>query len=372
MLLSRFHSIRPPFETDQTTTLNWFVEAHTEAEKKNGLSQTELTAFRKALEEKLLHVGCKPNRIAKRGHILHDYLHRNWEKMQVYCFKEYSKGKDLSVRMGIYEEVVDQIFEQYYPKKASPPDDLVHVSCTGYCSPSGAQKIVSNRGWDTTVTHAYHMGCYASVPAIRMGMGFLKMGKKCSDIVHTEICSLHANPSLHETDQLVSQSLFADGFIKYSIVEKSKEPHFRILATREEIVANSLRAMTWKIADWGFQMTLKKEIPVLISRALKQYLKRLAARAHLSVEKLIKEAIFAIHPGGPKILTYIQELLELSDRQVAHTFEILKNFGNMSSATLPHIWQAILHDQKIAKNTPVIGLAFGPGLSIVGILLEKK
>lgn len=364
MFLADFHLIRPSFESTQEETLDWLVEAHTKSES----FCNNDPSFRQTIKEKLWHVGCKPERVAKRGHVLGDFLHRDWEQMKVYRLHESPTGKDLSTRAKIYEAEVDQIFNQYYPEGASPPDDLIHVSCTGYVSPSGAQKIVSNRNWGTctTVTHAYHMGCYGSIPAIRMGTGFLSnsLEKKQVDIVHTEICSLHSNTSLHQLDQLVSQSLFADGFMKYSILRQTSRPRLKVCKVKEEIIPNSLKAMTWNVVDWGFQMSLAKEVPVLITRHLPGFLDRLCKGVQTN-------ALFAVHPGGPKILVHVQELLGLSDRQMQFSFQILKEYGNMSSATLPHIWQRILEDPTVSDSTPIISLAFGPGLSICGALMEK-
>lgn len=374
MLLGDFQILRPTFETSQEETLDWLVDAHTKSESSKGLSDEELDLFRKALKEKLWHVGCKPDRIEKRGHVLADFLHRDWNKMEVYKLNEQPRGKDLSVRAKIFDEQVDKVFQNFYPEKSHAPEDLIHVSCTGYVSPSGAQKIVSKRNWGnhTTVTHAYHMGCYGSIPALRMAGGFLnsEKEKQRADIVHTELCCLHTNPSAHQLDQLVSQSLFADGFIKYSAFKESDQPHFVLKAIQEEIIPDSSFAMTWNVVDWGFQMFLAKEVPVLIARNIKGYLKRLCERAGVD-EEMIPKAIFAIHPGGPKILFQIQELLGLSDKQMAYSFEILKKYGNMSSATLPHIWQAVLADPEIKKGTPIISLAFGPGLSISGNFMVK-
>jgi predicted naringenin-chalcone synthase len=158
--------------------------------------------------------------------------------------------------------------------------------------------------------------------------------------------------------------LFADGFMKYSIVRNSREPHLKVIALREEIIPNSLKAMTWNVVDWGFQMSLAKEVPVLITRHLPGYLERLC-KSHFN------EALFAVHPGGPKILMHVQELLGLSDRQMSYSFQVLKEYGNMSSATLPHIWQKILQDPNVPTHTPIISLAFGPGLSLSGALMEK-
>ncbi len=373
MLLCDFQNIRPTFETSQGETLDWIVDAHTQSESSKGLNENEISLFRQALKEKIWHVGCKPDRIEKRGHILADYLHRNWDKMDVYRLTESPSGKDLSARTKIFEEHVDRIFEEYYPEKSQSPDELIHVSCTGYVSPSGAQKIASKRGWGhrTTVTHAYHMGCYGAFPAIRMASGFLSASsdKDRADIVHTEICSLHTNPSLHQLDQLVSQSLFADGFIKYTVLKKTNKTHYRILAQKEEIIPDSTRAMTWNVAHWGNQMYLAKEVPVLIARNLKGYLERLCEKANLNIDNILEKALFAVHPGGPKILLHIQELLKLTDPQMAHSFKILKEFGNMSSATLPHIWEAMSQDAP--NKTLVVSLAFGPGLSISGSIMEK-
>lgn len=358
MLLSDFQLIRPSFETTQEETLNWLVEAHVKAEGNE--------EFRQTIHEKFWRVGCKPDRIAKRGHVLGDFLHRDWDRMEIYRLHETPAGKDLSARASVYDREVDKIFEQYYPEKALPPNDLIHVSCTGYVAPSGAQKIVSKRNWgqSTTVTHAYHMGCYGSIPAIRMGTGFLSSSneKDRVDIVHTEICCLHTNPSLHQLDQLVSQSLFADGFMKYSMTRTCDQTHLKVRSLREEIIPQSTKAMTWDVVEWGFQMFLAKEVAVLITRHLPGYLERLGKP---------QNALYAVHPGGPKILLHVQELLGLSDQQMSYSFQVLKEYGNMSSATLPHIWEKILRDPSVPNGTPIISLAFGPGLSICGSLMEK-
>lgn len=369
MLLSNFQIIRPPHETTQEQTLEWLISAHTQAEKMKG--NTALSSFKKEIAEKFWRIGCKPEHIAKRGHVIEDYLHEDWERMKIYRIDEHPSGKDLSVRSSLYEEYADQIFESYYPEGSGPPSDLIHVSCTGYVSPSGAQKIVSKRNWghQTTVTHAYHMGCYASIPAIRIAQGFLcsDSENQSVDIVHTELCSLHTNPANHNADQLVSQSLFADGFIKYTVKKEKTKTHLSVLAHTQEIIPNSLKSMTWNVADWGFAMTLQKEVPVIISRALPLFLERLIKKGNRDV----KNALFAVHPGGPKILFYVKDLLHLEDAQMAHSFNILKNYGNMSSATLPHIWESILSDPKIPNHTPIVSLAFGPGLSITGAIMEK-
>ncbi len=368
-LLSDFELIRPPYETTQEATIEWFAKAHAEAEQRK--PHPDPLVSEEKLREAFWKVGCKPDRISKRGHVVPDYTHHDWDKMEIYRVGEEAEGSQLTRRMRYFEEYVDSVFEQYYPEGKEPPSDLIHVSCTGYVSPSGAQKIAALRRWEPQpqVTHAYHMGCYASLPAIRIARGYLcaDRHKRQIDIVHTELCSLHSNPASHKLDQLVSQSLFADGCIKYSVKSEEKGPHFLLRGLHEEILPHSKESMTWKMASWGFEMVLLKEIPVLITRALTPFLKRLESQVGS-----LQGALFAVHPGGPKILTYAQEELGLDAAQIAHSTQILYEYGNMSSATLPHIWERMLKDPAVASGAFIVSLAFGPGLSITGSVMEKR
>lgn len=369
-LLSRFQIIRPRYETTQDKGLEWFIAAHIQAEKNKGISDFDLSVFSEKIKERIGRFCCKPEYISKRGHVLKDFLHQNWDEMELYRLNDSPMGKGLKARIDVYRSEVDAIFEQYYPASSKAPDDLIHVSCTGYVAPSGAQKIVSKNNWGstTTVTHAYHMGCYGAMPAIRMAVGFLNSSRKKqrADIVHTEISCIHSNTAKHEADQLVTQSLFADGFIRYSVEKKSSEPHLQVVSVQEEIIPQSTEMMTWDLSDWNFEISLAKEVPVMIARSLGAFLKRLMKKTS------IPKSYFAIHPGGPKIISQIQQLLKLEDRQIVHSKEILLHFGNMSSATLPHVWNSMLQDESVPDGSPIVSLAFGPGLSIVGSMMVKK
>lgn len=355
--LTDFHLIRPPFESSQQQTLDWLVLAHTEAERKENNCETHLQTFKESIHERLHRVGCKPDKIATRGHVIDDYHHLDWHRMKI-------PFSSLASRMKHFEEHADRIFQEFYATE-NAPDDLIHTTCTGYLAPSAAQKLISHKNWtDTTVTHAYHMGCYASIPSVRIAKGFLlsDSAKKRADVVHTEMCSLHVNPALHRLDALVSQSLFADGFIKYSLKKELPKTGFSVISHREEIIPTSTGSMTWNLADWGFEMSLAKEVPVLIARSLPRFVQQLGAS---------QDSLFAVHPGGPKILTNIQDILGLTPTQLQHSCDVLHKFGNMSSATLPTIWQTIALDPNVPSGTQIVSLAFGPGLTLTGLLMKK-
>lgn len=287
-----------------------------------------------------------------------DDIDEDWEHHAVYHLTEKSKsGAGIGERNRIFTEKAGRVFKELYQDRI--PGQLVHVTCTGYTSPSAPQKFFNDKEKAPGITHAYHMGCYASLPAVRLAAGLHHSTGDEVDVVHNEICSLHLNPGIHTPEQMVVQSLFADGHIKYSI--SSKKEGFRILNISEKLLPDSTEDMTWVPDSFGMQMSLSREVPFKIRDALPEFLKR------MHTEK--DNTIFAIHPGGPKIIEAVQKKLELSDEQVRASKKVLYERGNMSSATLPHVWHEIL-SEKPASGTKVISLAFGPGLTIFGGLFE--
>jgi predicted naringenin-chalcone synthase len=382
-----FTHIRPPHEFPQEELLGWIAEAHSRAEAKRAnwtIPCEEYQQFHSKIKEKLLQLGLGKEKIQKRGAQIGDPKEDNWVQMPLYPVDTLPNGVGFSIRSTFFDQAVSSAFQKFYQTIKKAPSHLIHVTCTGYVAPSPAQRLISTKGWGekTTITHAYHMGCYASIPAIRMGMGFLQTLPSPSphhraDIVHTELCSLHMNPANHAIDQLVVQSLFADGYIKYSAMEESAAkkrgtPYCKLLTLHEEMIADSLKSMTWRCEDWGLGMSIAKEVPVLITRALPAFIKRLRKKGKVLAEGRWKQSLFAIHPGGPKILQQVKELLNLSQEQIFHSQKVLQDFGNMSSATLPHIWQKILEDPHVKTGTLIISLAVGPGLSLSGGIFEKR
>ncbi len=379
IILHDFQSQRPDHHADQGAILDWIAAAHTQAEwtLRQPASEAEREAIRRKVTKLVLRFGCSTDRISTRNAFLDDFTHLDWDRMRIFQLRRHPSGLPCAERSRFFREISQRAFERYYGPGAEPPAVLIHVTCTGYVAPSGAQRTVAARDWgrSTEVVHAYHMGCYAALPAIRIAAGFLERGKARVDLVHTELCTLHLDPSQHLPEQLVVQTLFADGVIRYSACAPtagSPVPRgLELVATREEIVPGTEDAMTWMVSSFGMQMTLSRQVPDHIRAGLGGFLERMAAGAGLTAAQLCGQALFAIHPGGPRIIDEIAGHLGLHPAQVQASNAILRNHGNMSSATLPHVWQAILEDPAAAPGTLVVALAFGPGLTISGALLRK-
>ena len=380
MLLHDFRSQRAKYQVDQGAILEWLAAAHAQAEAtlRKPVTEEEREALSRKFLKLVTRFGCGADRISTRNSALDDFTHTDWDRMRIFQLNEYPSGKPCSERSRFYGEISGLAFDQFYAEEADPPPVLIHVTCTGYVSPSGAQRLVARRDWGRTteVIHAYHMGCYASLPAIRMAEGCVERGKSRVDIVHTELCTLHMDPSQHMPEQLVVQTLFADGVIRYSAtgagdgaqVQKGLE----LIATHEEIVPDTEGDMSWMVSDFGMQMTLSRKVPEHIRACLGPFMDRLGAGPGLTSQQLCGKALFAIHPGGPRIIDEVAEHLGLGPEQVQASNAILRNYGNMSSATLPHVWKSILEDEAVPAGTLIVSLAFGPGLTISGAILRKR
>lgn len=250
MFISDFFVVKPAHTIKQSTLLNWI--SHIQQHPKDLQKILDGTSF-----------------IEFRGTVVEDCLHKNLDQMLLFNTSIDPKGSTINQRLKLYEEKALNCFEEIY-NTHSIPDHLIHVTCTGYLAPSPAQKyIAKNLPNQTTVTHSYHMGCYGAFPALRIAKGFLANSKDI-DIVHTEFCTLHFDPSNIQLEQLVIHALFADGCIRYKI---SNEPKgFKVIALHEELIEDSIQSMSWTPSTHNMQMTIAKDVPLKIGRKIEKSL----------------------------------------------------------------------------------------------------
>ena len=306
------------------------------------------------------------------------------EYLKLFKEKTNPRGADIRSRHESFAKIVDSCLSEMYKYETASPDDIIHVTCSGYLAPSPVEEMVARKEWfDTTVTHSYHMGCYGAFPAIRMAHGFLASShfgvtppKHQVDIVHTELLSMHNDFTELRAENIITTTLFADGFIKYSlfseeyILEQGLNG-LRVLALNEHILPDSLGDMTWVLGAHQFHMTLTVMVPIIIKKYIYSFIDSLLNRAGIDFTTEKHSIMFAIHPGGPKIVEHIQTELGLRNDQVSISQKVFEDNGNMSSSTIPHILKEILEEKAIPAGTRVVSVAFGPGLTVTGLVLEK-
>lgn len=375
--LNQFQVVKPKNCLQQDDLLNWVIKCHQIAEQQN---QTSDAVSPELIEKLFRRYGVSSAQIAKRYVECDDILANDFENNEVYKINQLQKsGVDITTRAQFFSKRAYEVFQKFYDVQnvLARPDHLIHVTCTGYISPSAPQRIVTEQKWNhnTDITHAYHMGCYAAMPAVRLAKSLVasesvQNNQYTTDIVHTEMCGLHMNPLAQTPEQMVVQTLFADGHVKYTASTQLKQvgKNLKVVAMHEKVVPNSQQDMSWVPASWGMQMNLSREVPAKIKLELKDFSNELFKKANLDVADAMK-SIFAIHPGGPKIIDSVRDVLELKDEQISESKKVLLERGNMSSATLPHVWNEILNSD-YPVGTKIISYAFGPGLTLFGSVFE--
>lgn len=248
-------------------------------------------------------------------------------------------------------------------------DDITHVitvSCTGFFAPEPAFEIIKQLDLtpDTERYHLGFMGCFAAFPAMKMARSFCEANSEAVVlIVCLELCSLHLQNS-ELTDNLISASVFADGGA--GLLISSHEPSsgksvFKIEQFATSIAANSENDMAWTIGDNGFDMVLSTYVPEIIEANLDTAISPLFSQYNLDQSHI---DYWAVHPGGRAILDKIQDSFSLDNEQISSSRAVLADYGNMSSASILFVFKNLLEQNRNSNSQKVLGMAFGPGLTI--------
>jgi predicted naringenin-chalcone synthase len=178
-----------------------------------------------------------------------------------------------------------------------------------------------------------------------------------------ELCSLHYHYGW-DPEKMVANALFADGAAAVVGAPDTVAPAdaWCLDATGSCLFPASAEAMTWAIGDHGFEMTLSPLVPDLIGAHLRPWLENWLGRHGV---RLSQVASWAVHPGGPRILTAIEKTLGLPRSANTVAREVLAECGNMSSPTVLFLLDR-LREQRAPR--PCVALGFGPGLTAEAML----
>jgi predicted naringenin-chalcone synthase len=246
---------------------------------------------------------------------------------------------------------------------------FVMASCTGYAGPTPdlllARRFELSRHLRRTFIG--HMGCYAAFNVIKVAMDCLAARPNESVLGNcSEFCSLHLRKET-TVEQAVIHALFGDASASFVLANREEGAGPQFLRTHTTQIYEAHEHMTWKVKPDGFRMTLSPYVPFLLSEGLKDFLSGL-----LEPEGLTRKDIkhWGIHPGGPKIVDLLGERLELSAAQLRPSFHVLGEHGNCSSSTVLLVMKEILEVDRPAPGEYGVFMAFGPGLTMEGLLVR--
>ncbi len=258
---------------------------------------------------------------------------------------------------------------------AVTPSQITHLvisTCTGFFAPGPDIELGLALGMSDRVQRTVigFMGCYAGLNAIRTADQIVRADPGATVLhVSVELCSLHLQrePNMK---MLIANSLFGDGASAavYRRDPKDGSGLATVCGTASQVARDTLDRMRWEIGDHGFVMTLGADIPQHLEEGVEPFVRHLLESSGVGDREAVVG--YAIHPGGRRILEAVARGLRVPEAALLSAFEVLRELGNMSSATILFVLERELRRNQRAGH--VLALGFGPGLTIEGVTLEVE
>jgi predicted naringenin-chalcone synthase len=239
---------------------------------------------------------------------------------------------------------------------------LIVTTCTGFSAPGIDLELVARCGLSDRVerTMIGFMGCYAAINGLKLARHIVRSDPYAKVLlVNIELCTLHLRETT-ELEKLLSFCLWGDGCAAALV---TAEPPGIELDSFHCVVADEKRdLMSWSIGDHGFDMVLSGQVPAAIHEALQSNEDAiLGGRATEAI------GLWAVHPGGRSVLDAVERALKLAPAALEPSREVLRRYGNMSSATVMFVMKEML---KAPPGLLGCGMSFGPGLTAETMLFR--
>jgi len=238
---------------------------------------------------------------------------------------------------------------------------LITVSCTGMSAPGLDLQVLELLDLEKNIsrTSVNFMGCYAAIHALKMADAICRADEGTNVlIVCTELCTLHFQRE-NTIDNITSSLLFADGSAAVLVSADEEQQGLTIDSFYSEVIPKGKRDMAWELSSNGFLMTLSGYIPELIQEDFDKIVDRALQKDGTPKEEV---SHWCVHPGGKRVLEAIHKSLGFTNGQLSHSYDVLKQFGNLSSATILFVLKEMLQERRTIKK--MFGAAFGPGLTV--------
>ncbi|HEY8381776.1 MAG TPA: type III polyketide synthase [Microvirga sp.] len=309
-------------------------------------------------------------RMAQRAEIGHRYSYlRPGERIEIAADKDgfYGRGQfpGTAARMAKYEAFALDLATRAAAALdiEAERERITHIvvaSCTGFTAPGLDQQLIEALGLNPSIerTIVGFMGCAAAVNALKVAHHIVRSEPAARVlVVNVELCTLHMQET-GNLEQILSALLFGDGCTAALVT--ADEEGLALMDFRAVTIPDTQRLITWHIGDGGFEMHLSGEVPSQITRALRHEASRNDAGGIFRGERPEEVELWAVHAGGRTILDAVEDGLSLDGEALRWSRGVLRDFGNMSSATLMFVLNRMLGT--VSERKAGFGMAFGPGL----------
>lgn len=253
--------------------------------------------------------------------------------------------------------------------KANSLDYIITVSCTGIMIPSLDAYLINRLQMRQDIVRlpVTEMGCAAGISGLIYAKQFLQAnpGKRAAVIaVESPTATFLLND--YSMANIVSAAIFGDGAACVLLTSEEDAPGPNLISTEMYHFFDAEQMMGFELTNNGLKMVLDQQVPETIAAHFPRIVHPFLEKNKLNIQD-INHLIF--HPGGRKILETVDALFGEMGKNIDDTKEVLRLFGNMSSATVLYVLERFM-DKQIEKNEHGLMLSFGPGFSAQQALLK--
>ena len=264
------------------------------------------------------------------------------------------------------KEAIDKVLNE---NQLSPQDisAIYSNTVTGFAIPSLEARVMNLLKFkpNTKRNPLLGLGCMAGVAGINRAADYLiAYPKEAVLFFSVELCSLTVQTEDISVANLISTALFGDGAAcvlmvgdEHPLASKSK---LEWKSSQSVFFPDTENVMGWKVGSKGLNIILSKGVPEITQRNLPE-----PVNSFLKENGILREEIksYFAHPGGPKVLTALASALEIDDYELRHSWQSLKENGNMSSVSVLDIMNRMLKRENPTKGSKALSLAMGPAFS---------
>ncbi len=257
--------------------------------------------------------------------------------------------------------------------KPSEIEGLVVNTCTGYLCPGLSSYLMEDLGLPafTSVLDLMGMGCGGAIPNLETASRMIQSGaKKTVLCLSVEICSatFFLGP---DPDLIVSNSIFADG-ASAAVLQANLNGNpggglLRFVDFESVTLPKYREQLRYTTRGGRLRNVLTRSVPVIGAKAVAQVIHRLLARHGLTLADI---DCWAIHPGGTQVLRAVEKQLGLTPEMLRFSYEVFRDYGNMSSPSVMFVLAKTLRDARPQRNEKALLVSFGAGFTAFAALAE--
>lgn len=272
-------------------------------------------------------------------------------------------------------QAIDDCLENERVKGRLSYDDIdlmIFVSSTGISTPSIDAYLINERPFRSDIIRMplWGLGCGGGAIGLSRATEWLKLHPtKTALVVCAELCSLTFQQTDYRTSNIVGTALFGDGVAAAILSGKesnfhknNSKPKLEINQVSSMLQKDTLDIMGWDVTNRGFEVIFSKRIPRLVKTIWYEHVKRFLQQVNIESGEL---HCLVAHPGGRKVLEEMEQFFPPELDLFRHSYEILKDHGNMSSATVLYVLKKYMESVDLLGDVDsskwAILSALGPG-----------